>query len=74
MGIHPTLTHAETLARGIEKKLNRIKITKNMARGFQARLPQYGHQKNQPWEEIKIPPFHLTTEDRSTEEIGKKSK
>ena len=74
MGVHPTLTHSESLTREIEKKLKKINIKEEIAREFQDRLPQYDHRKNKPWEEIQIPPFHLTTEDRIIEEKGKKTK
>ena len=74
MGIHPSLTHAETLTRKIEDKFQNIKITEGMARGFQKHLPQYDHQKNILWSEIKVPPFHLTTEERNAEDKEKNVK
>ena len=72
LGVHPTLTHTETLTKELEGKINEIKIPEEWAEEYQERLPMYDHRKEIPLDEVKAPPFHLSTEERRVGQRDKK--
>ena len=72
LGVHPTLTHTETLTKELEGKIREIKVREEWAEEYQKRLPMNDHRKKIPLTEVKAPPFHLSTEERNMDQRDKK--
>ena len=69
---HPTLTNAEAYMEKLETAARNMKISEGMAKRFQANLQQYDPMRNLRHDEMGLPPFHLTTEERKITSNGKK--
>lgn len=73
-GVHPTLTHSETLQTNLVNNINTITLPKEEVIRYQMKLSENDPIRKQKWDEVTTPCFHLTTEEHSYTEAGKKTK
>ena len=73
-GVHPSLTHAETLSKYLKDMMDETGLPKDEVVKFQQKLPDHDRRKAARWDGIRLPCFHLTTEERYFKEGEKKRK